>query len=234
MSGHSKWSQIKRQKGAADVKRGTLFTKLGNAVALAARGGADPEKNFKLRLAIERARAVNMPRDTIDRAIARGAGTAGDTVMHEVTYEGFGPGNVAILIEAATDNKNRTVASLRGQFDGHGGRLADVGSVAWQFAHRGVISIDAAPDAELFAIDAGAEDVVDADGALTVYTAPDALAKVRAELVARGLSVRDATLSYVPKTTIEVADADADRLAALLNALEDEPDVANVYHNAAT
>src|SRR5579864_3805986 len=170
MSGHSKWSQIKRSKGVADAKRGQLFTKLGREIAVAARDGADPAGNARLRLAVQRARDANMPMDTIDRAVKRAAGAGDAANFHEVTYEGYGPNGVAILVEALTDNRNRAAAEIRSVFSRHGGNLGESGSVRWLFEPKGIISVEAnsrdPDDLALLAIDAGAEDVQVEDGLL--------------------------------------------------------------------
>src|SRR3954469_20066753 len=198
MSGHSKWSQIKRQKGANDVKRGAVFTKVAREITVAARqGGGDPDANFRLRLAMEKARAVNMPADNIKRAIDKAVGGGEGEQYEEITYEGYGPGGVAILVEAATDNRNRTAAEVRSVFAKAGGQLAGAGAVAWQFEPRGLITIPAkgqdADDLALAAIDAGAEDV-DTSGAelVEVYTTPGGLEQVRKALEGAGVPVEHA------------------------------------------
>src|SRR5216117_753719 len=184
MSGHSKWSQIKRQKGAADVKRGVVFTKMTREIMLAAReGGGDPEANFRLRLALDRARAVNMPHANIQRAIDRATGADGGAALESIVYEGYAPGGVSVMVEAATDNRNRTASEIRAAFTRRGGKLGEAGSVQWLFEQKGIIEIDAAgrslDDIQLVAIDAGAEDV-EVDGTLlTVYTTPSAFEKVK-------------------------------------------------------
>src|SRR5437762_14275032 len=195
MSGHSKWSQIKRQKGANDAKRGAMFTKVGREIAIAARaGGGDPDGNFRLRLAIEKARSVNMPADNIKRAIERATGSGENDQFEEIVYEGYGPGGVAILVEAATDNRNRTAAEVRSIFTKAGGQLAGSGAVAWQFEPRGLIEVPlAGVDADevtLAAIDAGAEDVdTDGDETIAIYTSPGELEAVRKRLEAGGVLV---------------------------------------------
>jgi YebC/PmpR family DNA-binding regulatory protein len=236
MSGHSKWSQIKRQKGANDAKRGAVFTKVARDIAIAARaGGGDPDGNFKLRLAIEKARAVNMPADNIKRAIERGAGGGETEQFEEIVYEGYGPGGVAIIVEAATDNKNRTAADVRAIFTKHGGQLAGSGAVAWQFEQRGVIAIPVgrldADEIALMAIDAGAEDV-DAEGdPLEVYTPATELEAVRRSLESAGVKIESAELTMQAKNTIEVDAAKARANLRLIEHLEDHDDVQRVTAN---
>ena len=232
MSGHSKWSTIKREKGAKDAARGALFTKLGNAIAIAARAGTDPEMNFALRLAIDKAKASNMPTTNIDRAIQRVA-DKGAAQLQEVTYEGYGPGGVAILVECATDNINRTYPDVRLAFSKHGGNIAEKGAVAFQFDRKGMIRIKQTGDEVLMAaIDAGAEDVQEEDGDSVVYTAPTDLAKVRDTLKDAGMHITEAELTYVPNTTIEVTDeATAGKIMRLMDALEDIDDVVNTHVN---
>jgi len=236
MSGHSKWSTIKREKGAKDAKRGAEFTKLGNAIALAARGGADPDMNFTLRLAIDKARAANMPTANIQRSIDRGSGKLGGQAIEEVMYEGYGPGGAAILIECATDNKNRTYPEVRLAFSKNGGNMAEAGSVAFQFERKGLIRADFLDDADealLQAIDAGAEDaeVIEANQ-LGVTTDAKSLAVVRDELQAKGFKIDTAELQFVPKNIVEITDSEtARKLTNLINALEDLDDVTSVYAN---
>src|SRR5581483_5309489 len=206
MSGHSKWSTIKRQKGAKDAARGALFTKLGNAIAIAARSGSDPDMNFALRMAIDKAKAANMPSANIQRSIDRVKDKA-DAQLQEVLYEGYGPGGVAILVEVATDNINRTYPMVKLAFSKHGGNIAEKGAVAFQFDHKGMIRVKATGDDLLLtAIDAGAEDVQEEGDESVVYTAATDLAKVRDALRASGVAVTEAELTYVPNTTIEVTD----------------------------
>jgi YebC/PmpR family DNA-binding regulatory protein len=236
MSGHSKWSQIKRQKGVNDAKRGAAFTKVARDIAIAARaGGGDPDGNFKLRLAIEKARAVNMPADNIKRAIERGAGGGENEQFEEILYEGYGPGGVAIIVEAATDNKNRTAADVRAIFTKHGGQLAGSGAVAWQFEQRGLISIPLAgqnaDEITLLAIDAGAEDVDTESDPLEIYTAPTELEMVRRKLEAAGVGIEAAELTMQAKNTIEVDAAKARANLRLIEHLEDHDDVQRVTAN---
>ncbi len=236
MSGHSKWSQIKRQKGANDVRRGALFTKMGREIAIAARaGGPDPDGNFRLRLAIEKARSVNMPADTIKRAIERATGGGDADQYEEIVYEGYGPGGVAILVEAQTDNRNRTAAEVRSVFAKAGGQLAGAGAVAWQFEPRGVITIARTagdPDEiALLAIDAGAEDVDTEADPMEVYTAATDLDRVRRALEAAGVAIESAESAMVARQTVELDPARARQALRLIEALEDLDDVQRVTAN---
>jgi YebC/PmpR family DNA-binding regulatory protein len=233
MSGHSKWSTIKRQKGAKDAARSAEFTKLGNAIAIAARSGADPDFNFNLRLAIDRAKTSNMPNANIQRSIDRGSGKLGGAQIQEVLYEGYGPGGVAILVEAATDNINRTFPDIRLAFSKHGGHLAEKGAVAFQFDHVGMIRINSTGDEVLLqALDAGANDVVEEEGESVIYTGLNDLAKVRDSLRASNQDITDAELTYVPNSAVEITDAStAGKIMRLMEALEDIDDVVNTYVN---
>ncbi len=233
MSGHSKWATIKRAKGVNDAKRGAVFTKLGNNIAVAARGGADPEMNFSLRLAIDRAKAANMPMNNIQRAIDRGSGRLGGEQIQEVMYEGYGPGGVAILVECATDNINRTYPEVKNAFTKHGGNIAEKGAVAFQFDHKGMIRVKATGDELLMqALDAGADDVQEEDGESIIYTDAKELAKVRDALRDGGLEVTEAELTYVPNNTVEVNDeATAGKIMRLMDALEDLDDVSTTHVN---
>ena len=234
MAGHSKWSTIKREKGAKDAARGAVFTKLGNMIALAARGGADPTMNPSLALAIEKAKAANMPLTNIERAIARVTDKAA-AQLHEVMYEGYGPGGVAIIVECATDNINRTYPEVRTVFTKRGGTIADKGAVAYQFDRKGVITVKASGEDALLAIlDAGAEDATEEDGEMRVITDAKELAKVRDAIKASGLELTDAELSYEPNTTVTIDDAEkTEKVYAMLEALEDLDDVVNTYTNLA-
>ena len=233
MAGHSKWSKIKRDKGANDAKRGAVFTKLGNQIAIAARAGTDPVMNSALALAIERAKAANMPSTNIQRAIDRIA-DKNAAVMEELTYEAYGPGGVGIIIEAATDNRNRTFPEVRNALVKNGAQIADAGSVAFQFTRKGVIVVgETGEEALMTVLDAGAEDALEEDGEIIVYTDQKDLASVRTNLVEAGLSVKDAELQYVANTPVEVADTETtDRLLKVLEALDDLDDVVNVHTNA--
>jgi YebC/PmpR family DNA-binding regulatory protein len=232
MSGHSKWSTIKREKGAKDAARGAVFTKLGNMIALAARGGAEPTMNPSLALAIEKAKAANMPLANIERAIARVTDKAA-AQLQEVMYEGYGPGGVAIIVECATDNINRTYPEVRTVFTKRGGTIADKGSVAFQFDRKGVITVKASgEDALLTILDAGAEDATEEDGEMRVITDAKELAKVRDAIKAAGLELTDAELSYEPNTTVSIDDEEKqEKVYAMLEALEDLDDVVNTYTN---
>ncbi len=236
MSGHSKWSQIKRQKGAADVKRGAVFTKMTREIMLSAReGGGDPEANFRLRLAMDRARGVNMPLANIQRAIERATGGAEGAQLESIVYEGYGPGGVSVMVEAATDNRNRMASEVRAAFTRHNGKLGESGSVQWLFEQKGIIEIDATgQDADrisLQAIDAGAEDV-EVDGSLiTVYTAPNRFETVKRALEALQLPVSDAEMSMRSTTTVRLEGDQAKKIIALVEALEDLDDVQKVHAN---
>ena len=236
MSGHSKWSQIKRQKGVADVKKGVVFTKMGREIMLAAReGGADPESNFRLRLAVDRARGVNMPRDNIQRAIERGTGAGDGAPVESVVYEGYGPGGVSVMVEAATENRNRTAAEIRAAFTRHNGKLGESGSVQWLFEQKGIIEIDAsgrdADEVALLAIDAGAEDVESEHDVITVYTPTSIFEKVKAALEQAGVTAASAEVSMRPTNTIHVEGDQARKVIRLVEALEDLDDVQKVHAN---
>jgi YebC/PmpR family DNA-binding regulatory protein len=234
MSGHSKWASIKHQKGIKDARRGASFTKFANLISVAARAGADPAMNFKLRLAVDSAKKAGVPNANIDRAIKRGSGQDGGGTFEEIMYEGYGPGGVAVLVETATDNRNRTAPEVRSAFTKHGGSLGTSGSVAYQFTQRGVIII-AAQDLEaatMAAIEAGAEDVEEGESQLIVYTKPTDLDAVRKGLTEAGYEVEKAELSYEPNTTIQVTDeATARKLMRLMDHLDELDDVTNTYAN---
>jgi len=233
MSGHSKWSTIKREKGAKDAKRGAVFTKIGNQIAIAARSGTDPTMNSVLALAIEKAKQANMPNANIQRAIDR-VNDKNAAVMEEATYEGYGPGGIGIIVETATDNKNRTYPEVRSAFTKNGGSMAEPGSVAFQFTRKGVIRIaENGEDALLTVLDAGAEDAAEDDGEIVVYTGQKELAQVRAALINAGLTVKEAELQYVPNAQVEISDPDTARKALkVLDALDELDDVVNVHTNA--
>jgi YebC/PmpR family DNA-binding regulatory protein len=236
MSGHSKWSQIKRQKGANDAKRGAVFTKMGREIAVAARaGGGDPDGNFRLRLAIEKARAANMPADTIKRAIERATGGGEAEQYEEIVYEGYGPGGVGVLVEVTTDNRNRTAAEVRSVFSKAGGQLAGSGAVAWQFEQRGVISVPRSgsdPDeVALLAIDAGASDVETTTDPLEIYTEPADLEAVRGALERAGVALESGDVAMIAKQTIAVDAAKARQNLRLVEHLEDLDDVQRVTSN---
>jgi YebC/PmpR family DNA-binding regulatory protein len=233
MSGHSKWSTIKRQKGANDAKRGAIFTKIGNQIAIAARSGTDPAMNPALALAIERAKSVNMPMTNIDRAIARVADKSA-AALEEVTYEAYGPGGVGIIIETATDNRNRTFPEVRSTLTKNGGTMAEAGSVAFQFTRKGVIHVGAIGEEALMAVlEAGADDAVEQDGEITVYIDSKNLAAVRTAIVDAGLKVEEAGLEYVPNVSVEVTDeVVSEKILKLLDALDDLDDVTAIHSNA--
>ena len=233
MSGHSKWATTHRQKAIVDAKRGAIFTKIGNQIAIAARGGTDPATNSALAMAIEKAKAANMPNANIQRAIDR-VNDKNAAALEEVTYEAYGPGGVGIIVEAATDNKNRTYQEIRTALTKNGGTMADAGSVMFQFTRKGVIRVAATgEDALLQVLDAGAEDAVEESGGLTVYTDMKDLAKVRAALVQAGLNVEDAELQYVANNDVPVGDIEtARKLMKVLDAVEELDDVTNVHTNA--
>ncbi len=233
MSGHSKWSTIKREKGAKDAKRGAVFTQIGNQIAISARSGTDPTMNSALAMAIEKAKRANMPTANIQRAIDR-VSDKNAAVLEETAYEGMGPGGVGIIIETATDNKNRTFPDVRSALTKNGGRIADAGSVMFQFSRKGVIRVEAiGEDALLTILDAGAEDAVEEDGEITVYTDQKELAKVRQSIINSGLTISEAELQYVPNANIEIDDVEtANKIMKIMDALEDLDDVVNVHTNA--
>lgn len=236
MSGHSKWSSIKHKKGAADAKRGKLFSKLARAIIVAARdGGGDPENNPTLATAIQKARDASMPKDNIQRAIDRGTGAGTDgAAIESILYEGYGPGGVAILVEALTDNRNRASAEIRFAFSSHGGSLGEPGSVAYLFEKKGTVVLDAArygEDDVMVAIDAGAEDVREEGDRLRVLCDPSDLSAVREALEGSGVEIESAELTTEPKTTVEVKGHDAERLLKLLDALDEQDDVDEVFAN---
>lgn len=233
MSGHSKWATTHRQKAVVDAKRGAIFTKLGNQIAIAARGGTDPALNSSLAMAIEKAKAANMPSANIQRAIDRVA-DKNAAALEEITYEGYGPGGVGIIIETATDNRNRTLPEVKTALVKNGGRIADAGSVAFQFTRKGVITVGGTGEELLLQVlDAGAEDAVEEDGELIVYTELKDLASVRNKLVEQGLKVKDAELRYIANTPVEIADSEtAQKLMKVVDALDDLDDVVNVHTNA--
>lgn len=236
MSGHSKWATIKHAKGAADAKRGQLFTKFIKEISIAARmGGGDPNSNPRLRTAILKARASNMPKDNIERAIKKGTGELGNAVFEEKVYEGYGPAGVAILVEVLTDNNNRAAANVRNIFSKTGGNLGATGSVSYMFARKGVIEYDAeaVSEDEIMdaALEAGAEDIVNEDGVITVTTDPNDFATVLEALQAKGYESVSAEVSMVPDTYSALDNEQAAKLQKLIDRLEEDDDVQNVYHN---
>lgn len=238
MSGHSKWSTIHRQKEVKDAKKGQVFTKIGNAITIAVRsagGATDPEKNFKLRLAIEAARAANMPKENVTRAITRGSGGAGGLELAEMTYEGYGPGGVAVVVEAVTDNKNRTIAEIKNIFERVGGSLAGPGAVMFQFEKASLITVKKAANPEeqiLTIMDLGAQDVEEASDAIEVYTRPDEVLLVKDRLEKAGFQVVSIEQVFKPKTPLTIADnATAEKIIKFMENLEGQDDVQHVFAN---
>lgn len=238
MSGHSKWAQIKRQKGANDAKRGQMFTKVGREITIAARaGGGDPDANFRLRLALLKARQINMPQENIKRAVERGAGGSGEgSQLEETTYEGYGPGGVAFFLEVATDSRNRAAAEIRNVFTKHGGNLGASGSVAWLFEPRGVVTVEGEPDKleelALAAIDLGALDFKVDEAILELYTDVADLHKVREDLETQKANITAAERSMLPNSTVALDDDTARKVLRLADRLEELDDVQKVYFNA--
>ena len=236
MSGHSKWSSIKHKKAATDARRGQLFTKLAKEITVATRDGGDPNANSRLRLAIQKAKASNMPGDNIERAIQRGAGGGDSDALREITYEGYGPGGTAFLVETVTDNRNRTVADVRKVLTQGGGNLAASGSVAWQFELRGIITVaieDANPDeVQLAAIEAGADEVSAEASEMEALTSPAEMEAVRDALAAAGLRVVQAEIAQLPKNVVQLDESTAVQALRLLDQLDELDDVARVCSNA--
>ncbi len=233
MSGHSKWATTKRQKAVVDAKRGALFTKIANQIAIAARSGTDPNMNPSLAMVLEKARQANMPKANIERAIARVADKSAAALIEE-TYEGYGPGGAGIIIEVATDNKNRTMPEVRNMLSKNGGRMADPGSGMFPFARKGwIMTKESGEEAMMVALEAGAEDVDETENGLEIITAPSDLMKTRQVLLDNGLTVTEAELKYIPTTTIELSDEDGEKLGKLLDAIDDLDDVTAVHTNAA-
>lgn len=235
MSGHSKWSTIKHKKAATDKKRGKLFSKLSRAIIVAAKeGGGDPSTNNALAVAVQKARDYSMPKDNIERAIARGAGGADSASYEVVTYEGYGPGGAAFVVEALTDNRNRTAANVRSVFSKSGGSLGQPGSVAWMFERKGVVIVEGEVDGDdlfLAAADAGADDVTDDEGTWQVTSEPTALAAVRTSVEEAGFEVSSAELTMLPKTMSDVDEEQGRKLVRMIDLLEDDDDVQDVYFN---
>lgn len=237
MAGHSKWAQIKRKKAVADAKKGKLFTKLIREITIAVRqGGGNPDGNPRLRLAIDQARAANMPMENIERAIKKATGELEGSQYEEIIYEGYGPGGVAILIEAVTDNKNRTVSELRHIFSRHGGRLAESGSVNWMFHRKGIITIEKSvineDDLIMLALDAGADDIIVESDYYEVQTSIENFEKVRKNLLEKNVKIENASLQYVPQNLMKIEGKENETVLKLLEILEDHDDVQNVYTNA--
>jgi len=237
MSGHSKWSTIKRKKGAADAKRGKLFTKAIKEITIAAReGGGDPSANPRLRLAVDNAKAINMPADNIERAIKKATGELEGVTYHELTYEGYATGGIALLVEVATDNKNRTVAEVRHLFSKHNGSMGESGSVAWMFEKKGIISLpkQGKSEDEVFEIvlNAGAEDLQSEEEFFEIQTDIESFEPVRRALLNKNLNIENASLQWIAKNTLNIKGEDAEQVMKLIDALEDCDDVQNVYTNA--
>ena len=239
MSGHSKWAQIKRQKAVADKKRGNLFTKLGNAITVAAKqGGKDPDSNFKLRIAIEKAKSANIPNENIERAIKRGGGELEGVTIEEVIYEGFGPAGIALIIEATTDNKNRTTSSLRSILTKHQGNLGSSGSVMWMFDKKGVIrilknNITNKDELELKLIDAGAEDIIEEEEGFTIYTKPEELPQMKKTIETEKIPLASAEIELVPKNKIKIEnESTKKKINQLFEELETNDDINNYFTNA--
>ncbi len=233
MAGHNKWSKIKRGKAVEDAKRGAVFTRIGNQIALAAKGGTDPTMNPALALAIEKAKAANMPNTNIQRSIDRGSGKLGGEQIQEVMYEGYGAGGVAVLVECATDNVNRTYPDVRLAFSKHGGNIAEKGAVAFQFDRKGAIRVKGGGDELMLqALDAGADDVQEDDDEATIYTDPKKLTEVRDVLKEAGVEIIEAEQTFVPNSTIEITDeATAGKIMRMMDALEGLDDVVNTHVN---
>lgn len=232
MSGHSKWATTKRQKAVVDAKRGALFTKIGNQIAIAARGGVDPTMNPSLAMVLEKARKANMPKANIERAIAR-ASDKNSAALIEETYEAYGPGGVGIIIEVATDNKNRTMPEVRNALQKNGGRMADPGSVMFQFERKGVIFVsDKGEEALMTALEAGAEDAAEEEDGIEIITAATDLMKVRQSLLDAGLKVEEAEQRYVSNNKVPLSDEDAEKVDKLLDVIDDLDDVTAVHANA--
>jgi YebC/PmpR family DNA-binding regulatory protein len=235
MSGHSKWSQIKRKKAKTDQARGKVFSKLVREITTAARLGGDPKMNMRLKTAIEEAKAVNMPADTLKRAIQKGTGELPGETYEEITYEGYGPGGVAVMVKVLTDNKNRTAPEIRHTFAKFGGNLGEVGSVGWMFERKGIIQVDAArvEEDELLglALDAGAADMRRADAVFEITAVPADLEEVRRALEGRGVPIQSAEVTYVPQSTIRLEGRDAQQVLRLVEGLEELDDVQQVYAN---
>jgi YebC/PmpR family DNA-binding regulatory protein len=237
MSGHSKWSTIKRKKGAADAKRGKIFTKLIKEITIAAReGGGDPGANPRLRLAIDNAKAANMPADNIERAIKKATGELEGVTYHELMYEGYGPGGVAMLIEVATDNKNRSVAEVRHLLSKYNGSMGENGSVAWMFDRKGIVTLPIKNKTEDeimdIVLEAGAEDLHTEEDFFEVQTDLESFEPVRKALVAADLQIENASLQWIAKNTININGEDAEKVMKIIEAMEDSEDVQNVYSNA--
>ena len=236
MSGHSKWSTIKRKKGAEDAKRGKIFTKIGRELAIAAReGGPDPEVNFKLRLVIEKAKQANMPKDNIARSIRRGAGLEKGEALEQVVYEGYGPGGTALIVRALTDNRNRAVSDIRRAFSRHGGNLGENGCVAWMFEYKGYVTIPLnghdPDDLFMLAVDAGAEDVVVGEDTVEIFADVADFQAVQESLSAASIEMETAEMSMIPQTKMDLAPEQGIKVMGLVDSLDELDDVEKVYTN---
>ena len=237
MSGHSKWSKVKHQKAITDVQKGKIFSKISKMITIAARDGGNPEMNSKLRMAIEKAREVNMPRDNIERAIKKGTGEAKGVKIEEISYEAYGPGGIALIIEVATDNKNRTLSEIKHIFSKFGGRFADKRSVKWMFSQKGIIECEIAGDKnkndlELLIIDAGAEDIKQKGEILEIYTKEGELDKVKENLESQGIKIKSASLDWIAKDSVTIEDKKTkEQLEKLFEALGEQEDVQEIYSN---
>lgn len=238
VAGHSKWANRKHRKERQDAKKGKVFSKMAREIIIAARqGGGNPDTNARLRLAVDKAKAMRVPMENIERAIQRGAGGGDEAALEELIYEGYGPGGVAVLLEIMTDNRNRTAGEIRHLFAKHGGNLGESGCVAWMFERKGLLSADAGENgldedrAMEIALEAGAEDVKEEDGIFSIYTSPEDFEAVKRAVEARGVKLENAELTYVPKTEVRVEGKEAQQLLRLLDALEDHDDVQDVHAN---
>ncbi len=238
MSGHSRWAKLKHFKGALDAKKGALFSKISHAISVAARQGSDPETNFKLRLALEKAKQANMPKENVERAIKRGTGELGEEKIEEVIYEVFGPGGSAIIIEAITDNKNRTMANLRRILNQYGGTLGGTNSVLWMFKRKGIIRITSykskiqnLDDFQLKIIDLGAEDIKEETGEVAIYTLPENLQKIKEAIEAMGIKVDYAEIEWFANNPIKIGPEDKKKIDALFTELDEDPDISDYYSN---
>ena len=238
MAGHSKWSNIKNKKGKADAARGKIFTKVGKEISIAAKAGSDPEANSRLRDAIAKAKSCNMPNDTIQRAIKRGAGELGDVNYEEIVYEGYAPGGVAVIVNALTDNKNRTAGDVRYIFDKNGGGLGSTGCVAWMFDKKGLIIVEKSDDINeeelmMLALESGAEDLITADDSYEIYTDPADFSEVRLNLENSGLAMASAEITMIPQNTVNVTSQDDEsKINKMFEMFDDNDDVQDFYHNA--
>jgi YebC/PmpR family DNA-binding regulatory protein len=233
MSGHSKWATTKRAKEGKDAKRSGLFTKLAKAIAIAARDGGDPEMNFKLRMAIDRAKKLSLPKDNIERAIKSGTGDNSGTIIEEITYEGYGPHGIALIVETITDNKNRTVSEVKHALSKHGGNMGSSGSVMWMFDHKGVIYLEdknISDEQELIIIDAGAEDIIKDDDSIVIYTKDSDLHKIKDVLENNNFKIADNRLEYIAKDKTPIKDEE--KVMKLMDVIDELDDVQNIYTNA--